>query len=172
MSKRNNRRLWTKIVLSFAYKSHYHGILSKINYTYKQFHEMHLLSHEQLEKFETKKFAERSKNLNEFIDNFNQDLEFYPEVTQAQKEMIYNFYYYLFYDLFIKYYDRDELEVKNFLGEVFKTIDLDKDKKVRKQQFQIIVNKIKREYYYLFLDEFQKIPGYNTTLRAILRKVL
>ncbi|MHA3786336.1 hypothetical protein [Mycoplasma sp. VS30B] len=172
MNKKYNRRLWSKIVLSFAYKSHYYGILSKINFTYKQFHDLNILTHEKLEKFETKKFAERSKDINDFIDNFNKDLEFCPNVTPEQKQMIYNFYYYLFYDLFIKYYDRDELEVKNFLGEVFKSIDLDKDKKTRKQQFQIIVNKVKREYYYLFLDEFQKIPGYNTVLRAILRKVL
>ncbi|SJZ40755.1 hypothetical protein [Mycoplasmopsis verecunda] len=168
----NNKRKISNFFLAIAYKSQYRKILNKINFTYQKFYELNLIKTKKLEKLESDKFAKRSADLNDFIQSFNDEIEFCSNVTEAQKQMIFNFYYYLFYDLFIKYYNRDELEVKNYLGETFSRIHLDNDKKKRKQQFKIIVNKIKREYYYLFLDEFQKIDGYNTVLRAILRKVL
>ncbi|WLP85935.1 hypothetical protein [Mycoplasma seminis] len=175
MNKNNSdsrKHVITNLASDIAYKSNYRRILKKINFTWNEFYKLGLLQEPQLDKVEIKKFSDKSDNLNSLISNFNHQIKFSPTVTQKQKDMIFNFYYYLFYDLFVKYYNKEELELRNFLGEIFIKHNLAKDKKQAKVEFEIILNKIKREYYYLFLDEFQKIPGYNTVLRAILRKVL
>ncbi|WP_324672389.1 hypothetical protein U5U50_02255 [Mycoplasma sp. 888] len=159
-----------------AYNSHLKKIIKQFHFTIEQFANYKLIKKQSDNSVYSKKEMSISSNtLNELIDKFLSYIEFEENTTDSQKRMISDFYHFMFYQLIGKYYNIDNFtfDIEYLENNQIKLVNNKSlSKKETKQEFDLLVNKVKRTYYYDFLDEFQKLPNYNTVLRSILKKVL
>ncbi|WP_208664906.1 hypothetical protein [Mycoplasma nasistruthionis] len=159
------------LFLRASYRWHYDSLVKKLNFTLQTFYDMDILQQKNLNEVVVKKHVLKAKNLNELIRKFNNNLKF-QEVSERDKKMIFSFYYFFFYQTFVKYFNKANLEFE------YNLIDLSIDdsnysgRKEKRKIFEINLNNAKRQHYYRFLDHFQTKPDYNLILIKLLRKVL
>ncbi|QNM93903.1 hypothetical protein H9M94_01350 [Mycoplasma sp. Pen4] len=159
---------WKGLTYRSGYKTY---IERKINFTIREFYNLGLLQQPTLSNELSKEYSVRNESIKCFIQYFNSKLLFTENVSVEQKQMLYDFYYFFFYNLFAKYYNDTEFELD------FKIINnseqvLCNPRKNNQLICDINLNNVKRSYYYDFLDEFQKIEGYNPILKRLLKEVL
>ncbi|QGZ97880.1 hypothetical protein GE118_03665 [Mycoplasma sp. NEAQ87857] len=93
-----------------------------------------------------------------FISFFESLIEFNNNINETEQEMIKNFYRYALMHLAYKAYEKQQ-DLPFLLTQAY-----NKDNEIE-------LNNQKRQYYYQFLDQFQKRTMYNQTVIKLLRSL-
>ncbi|WP_036452819.1 hypothetical protein [Mycoplasma buteonis] len=149
-----NKTSWKLIINILFWQKKINGIL-------KVFSDINLLS---LTNVTSMKFTKIKKNgkwatLEDFIEDFIKNLPYEENLSHLHKVMLQNFFHYALYQLAYKSY------LKKIKLTFIETSSYNKENAIE-------LNHNKRDFYYDFLDEFKKIPNYNSTLIQLLKILL
>ncbi|WP_156926400.1 hypothetical protein [Mycoplasma leonicaptivi] len=130
-------------------------MLKKIEYTKFVFIQMGIIQDINLLNFleEIREF----KSFEKFMKYFFNKIIFFEKISDKDKIMIHNFYYFFFFEMISKF---------SFYWHI-----QDNDINLKTNQEKILFASKKRKYYFKFLDQFKLHKNYNVWLIKILRKV-